>query len=222
MTTWRWKYARWGRSAAAGAAMIALIGACSSSSRVSRTSQMQGNPMRPRPTLTTQAATQPQPTAAMAAESHARPEALVVQGPIASEPIARALVEQMLSLIQDRRTGDDGLTHIGVTKLRNQSRATAEEFDGFCERLAKVLTQASPNPDVRFESGGAPGGVAFQYELSGAAYLVTFEGFDLWELYLNLSPAGKAVTIWSSSGATHVMRQPRAGEPQVVQIKLPR
>jgi hypothetical protein len=198
-----------------GVAIVALVAACSWPSRVSKTSQLQGDPMNPEPTLTTQAKAQPA-AAAPTATTASAPAAPV--SPRVSEPIARALVEQMLSLIQDRRVGDDGVTHIGVSMLRNQSRATTAEFNNFCQRLANILTSASPDAKVQFT---ASAGAAVQYQLMGAAYLATFQGFDLWELFLSLSPADKDLAIWSAIGPVHVLRQPRVGEPQFVRIVRP-
>jgi hypothetical protein len=202
-----------------GAAVIALTSACGSPSRVSRTSQLHGNPMNPQPTLTTQARPQPAVGPSTATAPATTITAVAVQNvPRVSEPIARALVEQMLSLIQDRRVGDNGVTHIGVSMLRNQSRATTVEFNDFCQRLANILTAASPDAQVQFT---AKADAAVQYQLMGAAYLMTFQGFDLWEMFLSLSPADKNLAIWSASGPVHVLRQPRLGEPQFVRIVRP-
>ena len=60
------------------------------------------------------------------------------------------------------------------------------------------------------------------YQLLGTAYLVTAEGFDQWELFLRLSPAEDAWTIWQPAVPVRVLRQPRPGQPQITRWPLPR
>lgn len=203
-----------------------MIG-CSHPSRVSRTSQTQGNPMVPRTTLVADTPVEPAPTTqaptSAVHEESATPPATVATPDVpaavvksigrSSEPVAEGLVNAMLGSIQDRRTGDDGITRIGLAQVRNQSRTSREEFDAFDARLAEILTQASRDPKVVFVPGDSQ---VMQYHVQGTAYLVTFEGFDLWELYLSLSPADKNMTMWSASGPVYVMRLPRPGQPQMV------
>jgi hypothetical protein len=203
------------------AAAFALMG-CSHPSRVSNTAQTQGNPMVPRTTLVadesvaqaqnprTPTSTAPAATPAPAATA---PAANANRVGRTAEPVAEVLVPAMLNSIQDRRVGDDGYTRVSVEQVRNQSRTSREEFDAFSVRLAEILTQASRDPKVIFMPGDAGD---FQYRVQGTAYLVTFEGFDLWELYLSLSPVDRNLTLWSASGPVYVMRLQQAGQPQMV------
>ena len=47
------------------------------------------------------------------------------------------------------------------------------------------------------------------YELGGTAYLVTVSGFDQWELFLSLHPAGESWAVWRADHPTRLLRQPR-------------
>jgi hypothetical protein len=207
------------------AAAFALMG-CSHPSRVSNTAQTQGNPMVPRTTLVAdesaaQSQNPPTPTSTPATAPSAPSEAsqVATSTPLrrTTEPVAEVLVQAMLNSIQDRRVSDDGYTRISVEQVRNQSRTSRDEFDAFSMRLSEILTQASNDPKVIFVPR-ADG--EFQYHLQGTAYLVTFEGFDLWELYLSLSPVDRNLTLWSASGPVYVMRLPQAGRPQMVVKKV--
>jgi hypothetical protein len=207
------------------AAAFALMG-CSHPSRVSNTAQTQGNPMVPLTTLVadesaeqaqnprTPTSTAPTATPAPAATA---PAANANRVGRTAEPVAEVLVQAMLKSIQDRRVNDDGYTRISVEQVRNQSRTSRDEFDAFSMRLSEILTQASNDPKVIFVPR-ADGEV--QYHLQGTAYLVTFEGFDLWELYLSLSRVDRNLTLWSASGPVYVMRLPQAGRPQMVVKKV--
>ena len=103
---------------------------------------------------------------------------------------------------------------VRVDTLRNQSHASTGEFETLLERLAGHLSRA-----------GAAGGVPMRfvvtpdepvdYEIGGAAYLLTSAGFDQWELYLNLRAAGGRWTIWSADGPVRMLRQPRGGVDRI-------
>jgi len=92
-----------------------------------------------------------------------------------------------------------------------------------CEGTARPLL-ALRRPEWRREAGDrwvevdsvADAAEAARYELHGTAYLVTARGFDQWELYLSLRPAGQAWTIWRADAAVRMLRQPRPGEPEII------
>ena len=85
-------------------------------------------------------------------------------------------------------------------------------------RLAQVLTGAgrSGRVPMRFASRADE---PVDYELSGTAYLMTSQGFDLWELYLSLHPSGQSWTVWSADDPVRMLRQPRGGDPQLYLTK---
>ena len=137
----------------------------------------------------------------------------------ADEPVALELVNSMLDRMQDRAVGADGLTHITLSELRNQSRCSSGEFASFRDRLAELLTQAGRDSHLQFASGDEAASSSSgqsQYQLQGSAYLMTLEGFDVWELYLSLSPPIHPWTIWQANGPVHVLRQPRPGQAQML------
>lgn len=100
---------------------------------------------------------------------------------------------------------------IRVDTLRNQSHASTGEFITMLERLAATLSRAGA-------SGGAPMRFVVRpdelvdYELGGAAYLMTAGGFDQWELYPTLRIPDGGATLWSADGPVRMLRQPRAGD----------
>jgi hypothetical protein len=139
--------------------------------------------------------------------------------PVPPEPGALALVASMTASMPGRETDEQGITRIGVHYLRNQSRADTAEFEAFTRRLADLLTAAGRQLSVVFiTSYDEP----VQYELLGAAYLITADGFDQWELFLRLCPAEESWTVWENDVPVRLIRQPRAGEPQITQWPLPR
>lgn len=132
-----------------------------------------------------------------------------------ADPAAALLVDSMLiRLGPGRAVGSDGNTTITLSPLRNQSRCGAAEFEGFCERLASTLTDAASDSRVRFTCQASD---EAQYMMLGTAYLITAEGFDLWELYLSLSPSSEAFSLWESDGAVRLFRHARPGQPLFVQ-----
>ncbi|MDY7107611.1 MAG: hypothetical protein SYC29_03150 [Planctomycetota bacterium] len=139
------------------------------------------------------------------------------QPPTPAEPGALALVASMTAAMPDRETDDEGVTRIGIHFLRNQSRAEASEFDAFTKRLAELLSAAGRSLSVSFTTAGDE---PVQYELLGAAYLITADGSDQWELFLRLCPAEESWTVWENEVPVRVIRQPRPGQPQITQWPL--
>jgi hypothetical protein len=136
--------------------------------------------------------------------------------PMPIEPAAQALVESMLNSMRDRAIGQDGFTRVGTSQLRNQSRTSSAEFDAFRQRLADILSSAGKQWRLQFVADDAPTGDN-QYELQGAAYLVTVQGFDVWEVFLSVSAKPALLTIWNGSGQPlRILRTPLAGQPQIL------
>ena len=132
-----------------------------------------------------------------------------------TEPVAVALINSMLERMQDRAVSADGFTHISLSELRNQSRCSANEFTTFRDRLADVFNQAGRDSHIQFSSAETAPGQP-QYQMQGSAYVMTLDGFDVWELYLTLSPTVNPWTIWQANGPVHMLRQPRAGQAQML------
>lgn len=123
--------------------------------------------------------------------------------------------------------GERDAVVVSLAELRNQSHASCSEFNAFRERLAELLSQAGRKDNVRFISSesseeahahaaGDGDDEDVDYQLHGAAYLVTRAGFDWWELYLSLTPADRAWNIWRSPSRIHVLRHPQPGQIQVL------
>ncbi len=146
------------------------------------------------------------------AAAEALPE--LTDGPLPpSDPGADALVAAILRSIDVTQRSGGGVTWMSLARIRNQSHATAAEFDAFRQRLAELLSRSGRAQRIRFVVGSDE---PVEYELVGAAYLVTAQGFDQWELYLSLRPAGKAWALWRSDEAVRVLRQPIPGRRQIL------
>ena len=107
---------------------------------------------------------------------------------------------------------------VSVEGLRNHSHASAGEFNAMRRRLAGLLTSSgrSGRVPMRFVSHADE---LVDFELTGTVYLVTSQGFDLWELYLALQPEGKSWSVWSADTPIRMLRQPRGGEQQLFLTK---
>lgn len=137
-------------------------------------------------------------------------------GPEPSDPGAAQLVQSMLEGMGQPARGSDGLTHIGMAQLRNQSRSSGAEFRAMCERLAGLLTRAAQRSDFHFTADPQ---AQVQYQIQGSAYLTNVEGSDAWELFLSMTPAApreRSWTIWEAGRPVHLLRQRRPGQPQIV------
>ncbi len=134
--------------------------------------------------------------------------------PSPPEPGADRLVAAMRRSIE--LTGEQpwGEVLVGLDRIRNHSHVSASDFDIMRRRLAGVLTAAgrSGRVPLRYVSRAEE---PVDYELSGTAYLMTSQGFDLWELYLSLHVPGQEWTVWSADEPVRMLRFPRRGEPQL-------
>ncbi len=97
---------------------------------------------------------------------------------------------------------------VRVDTLRNQSHASTGEFEAMLERIVVALSRAGSSGGVPMRFVVRPG-EPVDYEMGGAAYLMTAGGFDQWELYLSLRVPDGGATLWSADGAVRMMRQPR-------------
>jgi len=102
---------------------------------------------------------------------------------------------------------------VSLASMRNLSHATPREFSAMRARLAELLTAAASTDDstLRFVAGEND---PAQFELQGAAYLATVDGFDTWELYLGLSRREAPHDLWRSAGPVCILRfeHPRAAQ----------
>ncbi len=130
-----------------------------------------------------------------------------------TDPGADALVRSILASLDNPAKAPGGETRVRVDRIRNQSHCSQREFASLRRRLADVLSRSGRSDQVRFVADAAQ---PARYELHGTAYLVTARGFDQWELYLSLRPAGQAWTIWRADAAVRMFRQPRPGEPEII------
>ncbi len=103
---------------------------------------------------------------------------------------------------------------ISLDGIRNHSHASREEFAAVLAQMANLLntTNVRGGIPLRFVAGTQE---STDYELVGAAYLMTAQGFDLWELYVTMRPAGETWMIWSADGPVRLRRQPRPGEQRM-------
>ncbi len=115
------------------------------------------------------------------------------------------------SAINDARQDKSEIT-IAIGKLRNHSRCRHEEFTTLLERLAEQLSIAGRDAGMLFI---AEAEAEADFHLNGTAYLITADGFDLWELFFTLHPADASWTIWSAPGPVHMLRQPRPRQQQM-------
>lgn len=124
------------------------------------------------------------------------------------DPGAAALVAS----IRKRLGARPGDHRVGLWRLRNQSHGSSTEFHAFLERLAELLNRAARETDLHFT---ADPGDSVDYQMLGASYLTTLEGFDVWELYLSLTATHEQWTLWQGDGPVHVLRQPRPAQRQI-------
>jgi hypothetical protein len=132
---------------------------------------------------------------------------------------AAALVQSMANALRDRVMDEEGLTRIAI-QLRNQSRCGTGEFNAMRERLALELNRAADDArgarlSFAIESD-ANDATPPHYYIQGSAYLISAGGFDLWELFLSMTPASESLAIWNSPRPVRVLRTPRPSQPQIV------
>lgn len=145
-----------------------------------------------------------------------------------TEPGAEAVVRSILAALPARRCGPDRVIRVRLG-LRNQSHGSRREFAALRERLARLLSRAASRFNLVFTAPGGAGGEApppgseapVDYRLRGAAYLVTADGIEHWELYLSLVPAapGENWTVWRARGPVRVLRHPQPGRPQITLLR---
>jgi hypothetical protein len=165
------------------------------------------------------------------------PEVAPERGAAVAEPVdpgAELIVRAIANRLSQRPVNERGVTVIDLCAVRNHSRAGQSEFAEFRQRLASLLDAAGREDKIEFiangkrdakgEGGseGAAGTEGSHYRMQGAAYLITADGFDQWELFLSLTPADRDFTVWDARSAIRVLRTPRPGQPQITYIGKPR
>ena len=126
---------------------------------------------------------------------------------------AKKLVDSIGGSLASSLDATGEIVQISLSALRNQSRSTAAEFAVMLERLAGLLNDAAEGSRFRFT---AVDGEVAPYEMQGAVYLATRDGFDLWEMYLSISSTARPYALWQNNGPVWLIRQARPGQPQVL------
>lgn len=104
------------------------------------------------------------------------------------------------------RANRAGPIYISTRTIRNQSKAQSDEFDAMLVRLADLLDAAGADDGLRFTADPVR---QVNYHLKGTAYLVTTDGFDLWELYLSVKPSDRVWTLWQADAPVRLLRSAR-------------
>lgn len=173
------------------------------------------HPMNVAPSIVATSNNQPVRTAASQELGPEAANAIPATTRPAPEPIdpgAQSLIDSILNRLQNREVGGDGWTRIGMVQIRNQSHSDVAEFASFSQRFAELLSRAGRASHIEVTADPQ---ADVQYQFQGTAYLGTTEGFDVWELYLSLSPSTRNWTVWEARGAVRVLRQPRVGQQQI-------
>jgi hypothetical protein len=126
------------------------------------------------------------------------------------DPGAEALVQAM-TLAAAEATGTM-LRGVSLAGLRNFSHASAGEFAAMKTRLAGLLSDAATDQGVTFYADEA----AADAELRGSVYLIAGNGFDLWEMFIELHTDTRAGVVWSGRRPVRMFRQPVEGPNQLL------
>ncbi len=130
-----------------------------------------------------------------------------------TDPGADVIVGQMAKSIRPRNVDAEPQTRISLSWLYNQSHASGREFEALRNRLARVLNGSGRGHGMWFEVQPS---ASIDYELQGAAYLVTVAGRDQWELHLSLRPAHGSWTVWRADAPLRMFRQFQGGDRQIL------
>ncbi len=130
-----------------------------------------------------------------------------------TDPGADAIVGELANSIRPRDGDAEPETRISLSRLYNQSHASGREFEALRNRLARVLNLSGRSHGMWFEVQPS---ASIDYELHGAAYLVTVAGRDQWELHLSLRPAGGSWTVWRADAPLRMFRQHQGGDRQIL------
>jgi len=119
----------------------------------------------------------------------------------AIDPGAAAVIDSIEAMAGQLRQGEDGVSRIGLTALRNQSRSTRDEFQAMRQALMETLTRAGRRRRIVFTDAQE---MAVQYYLEGAAYRLDEGAAGRWELFLHLRQEEDGLTIWEPAGPLRV------------------
>jgi hypothetical protein len=139
------------------------------------------------------------------------PVARMIASPI--DPGASHVVEAIASIINAQQAAFRGYPiRISVADIRNQSRCGSDEYQALLDRIASQLNHAGREHQLEFFSDDTG---EYDFHLFGTAYLITLDGFDVWEMFLSLSRTDYASTLWRAPGPVNVLRQERPSQPQI-------
>ncbi len=102
-------------------------------------------------------------------------------------------------------------TSISLEPIRNFSKCGSSERRRMTERLADLLSEAGSEWNLTF----LPAGETADFEMTGSAYMVPGNGFDLWELYLAIRPRDESISIWERPGPVRLLRQAPVSGQQI-------
>jgi hypothetical protein len=137
--------------------------------------------------------------------------------PEIAEPGAAAIAHAiLLATLEHAGPGSEPI-QISLQELKNQSRCGAAEFDQFRQRFAEVLNRAAQSQRAPIRFIAADEKSIADYRVQGAAYLISRSGFDVWELFLSITPANQSWSVWQAPGPIRVLRHARPNQPQIIE-----
>lgn len=129
---------------------------------------------------------------------------------------AARLIESMRLALPSQFRTENGRARIALNRLKNQSRSTLDEFQMMQHRLVDLFEPLGRRMSIDFVSRDDE---PADYELCGTAYLITADGSDQWEIYLQLrSTDDERRTLWANDAPIRLMRQP---SPQGDRLAVP-
>lgn len=119
---------------------------------------------------------------------------------------AARLIESMRLALPSQFRTETGRARIALNRLKNQSRSTLDEFQMMQHRLVDLFEPLGRRMSIDFVNRDDE---PADYEICGTAYLITADGSDQWEIYLQLRPINDdRRTLWANDAPIRLLRQP--------------
>lgn len=146
-------------------------------------------------------------------ESHAAASVEPQPAQPAVSPVVRARISPALTrMVEELDAAIDACPRsakmdraVSLAHMRNMSHANAREFDAVRARLAELLNAAAASSGSTLHFIASDTEPA-SFDLLGAGYLATLDGFDAWELFLSVSRRDVPYDLWRSDGPVRVLR----------------